>query len=999
MISTAPTTEKAFEAAIVDCLSSNGGYQLGDAANFDRELALDRLTLLQFIQNSQPTDWERLAGIHGNTVEQKFIDRLCQELNQRGMLDVLRYGITDYGVRFKLAYFKPASGLNPETLALYNQNILTVTRQVHYSTRNQNSIDLLLSINGLPVATVELKNHFTGQDVENAKQQYGSDRDNHELLFQFKRRALVHFAVDPNEAWMTTRIDGNNTRFLPFNQGYNKGAGNPPNPNGYKTAYLWETIWAKDSWLDIVGRFSHLEQETITVNGKTVKKESLIFPRFHQLDVVRKLTTDAKTKGAGHNYLIQHSAGSGKSNSIAWLAYQLANLYNSQDTRVFDSVIVITDRRVLDQQLQDTIYQFDHVAGVVQKVDRNAAQLAEALTSGTNIIITTLQKFPFVLDKIGELPQRHYALIVDEAHSSQGGEASKKMKEALTVIDLSRSAKEASGSYGSNDEDEEDWVRKSMLSRGKQPNLSFFAFTATPKPKTLEVFGQINTQGQPEPFHLYSMRQAIEEGFIMDVLQNYTTYKTYFRLTKAIEDDPQIHKKKASKAIARFLSLHPHNLAQKTEVIIEHFRQCVMPKIGGKAKAMLVTASRPHVIRYKDEFDKYLKKQGYDDIKAIVAFTAFTDRETGIAYTESDINGFGERELPEKFESVEYQVLIVADKYQTGFDQPLLHTMYVDKKLSGVKAVQTLSRLNRICPGKEETFVLDFTNEEQEIIDAFQPYYEQAILASTTNPNRLYDLKNRIDGFQIIGTSEVDAFARVFFKPSEKTSKQDHARLNALVDPACDRFQGLDEEQQDAFKNTLGAFIRLYAFLAQIMPFTDEELEKFYAFVRLLQTKLPKQLQSEIFKLTDEVGLEYYRLQKIREGQIVLKKDSESALQPSTEAGMPRDKESQAKLSEIIDILNKRFNTDFTDADKYFFSQIEEELMRNESLSQQAKSNSIQNFKYGFDDVFLTTLIERMEDNQDIFTKIIDDPEFGNAVKAWMLKKVYDRLTEQSQAS
>ena len=999
MISTALTTEAAFETAIVDALSTHGGYQLGDAANFDRELALDRPTLLQFIQNSQPQAWEKLAGIHGNTVEQKFIDRLCQELNQCGMLDVLRYGITDYGVRFKLAYFKPASGLNPETLALYNQNILTVTRQVHYSTRNQNSIDLLLSINGLPVATVELKNHFTGQDVENAKQQYGSDRDNHELLFQFKRRALVHFAVDPDEAWMTTRIDGNNTRFLPFNQGYNKGAGNPPNPNGYKTAYLWETIWAKDSWLDIIGRFSHLEQETITVNGKTVKKESLIFPRFHQLDVVRKLTTDAKANGAGHNYLIQHSAGSGKSNSIAWLAYQLANLYNDQDARVFDSVIVITDRRVLDQQLQDTIYQFDHVAGVVQKVDRNASQLAEALTSGTNIIITTLQKFPFILDKIGELPQRHYALIVDEAHSSQGGEASKKMKEALTVIDLSRSAKEESASYGQNDEDEEDWVRKSMLFRGKQPNLSFFAFTATPKPKTLEVFGQINIQGKPEPFHLYSMRQAIEEGFIMDVLQNYTTYKTFFRLTKAIKDDPQIHKKKASKAIARFLSLHPHNLAQKTEVIIEHFRQCVMPKIGGKAKAMLVTASRPHVIRYKDEFDKYLKKQGYEDIKAIVAFTAFTDRETGIAYTESDINGFGERELPEKFESVEYQVLIVADKYQTGFDQPLLHTMYVDKKLSGVKAVQTLSRLNRICPGKEETFVLDFANEEQEIIDAFQPYYEQTILAATTNPNRLYDLKNRIDGFQVVWASEIDSFAKVFFKPTERTTKQDHARLNALVDPACDRFKGLEEEQQDEFKNTLGAFIRLYAFLAQIMPFADEELEKFYAFARLLQTKLPKQLQSEIFKLTDEVGLEYYRLQKVREGQIVLQKDSESALQPSTEVGMPKDKENQAKLSEIIDILNKRFNTDFTDADKYFFSQIEEELIQNESLSQQAKSNSIQNFKYGFDDVFLTTLIERMEDNQDIFTKIIDDPEFGDVVKAWMLKKVYDRLTETPQAS
>lgn len=998
MTTTTPTTEKAFEEAIIDSLTTDGGYQLGSNANFDRELALDKLTLLQFIHNSQPQAWKKLAEIHGNTVEEKFTRRLYQELNLRGMLDVLRYGVTDYGVRFKLAYFKPASNLNPETLAFYNQNILTVTRQLHYSTHSQNSIDLLLSINGLPVTTVELKNQFTGQDVENAKQQYVISRHSHELLFQFKSRAIVHFAVDPDAAWMTTRIDGSDTRFLPFNQGYNKGAGNPPNPNGYKTAYLWENIWAKDSWLDIVGRFLHLEQDAIALNGKIVKKESLIFPRFHQLDLVRKLTEDAKAKGAGQNYLIQHSAGSGKSNSIAWLAYQLANLYNDKDTRVFDSVIVITDRRVLDQQLQDTIYQFDHVAGVVQKVDRNASQLAKALAEGTNIIITTLQKFPFVLDKIGELPKRNYALIVDEAHSSQGGEAAKKMKEVLTVIDLSRSAKEEGGSYGNNDEDEEDWVRKSMLSRGKQPNLSFFAFTATPKAKTLEVFGHLNNQGQPEPFHLYSMQQAIEEGFIMDVLQNYTTYKTYFRLTKAIAEDPQIHQKKASKAIARFLSLHPHNLAQKTEVIIEHFRQCVMPKLGGKAKAMVVTASRPHVIRYKAEFDNYLKKQAYTDIKSLVAFTAFTDRDTGISYTESDINGFGAGELPEKFATVEYQLLIVADKYQTGFDQPLLHTMYVDKKLSGVKAVQTLSRLNRTYPGKEDTFVLDFANEAQEIIDAFQPYYQQTILTTTTNPNRLYDLQNRIDSFQIISTSEVDAFANVFFKPTETTSKQDHSRLNALVDPACDRFNKLEEDQQDEFKNTLIAFIRLYAFLTQIMPFADRELEKLYVFTRLLQTKLPKRLQSEVFKLTDEISLEYYRLQKIREGQIILQKDTQSALQPNTEAGMSKDKETQAKLSEIITMLNSRFNTDFTDADKYFFSQIEEKLIQNESLSQQAKSNSIQNFKYGFDDLFLTALIERMEDNQDIFTKILDDPDFGNAVRDWMLKRVYNRLTEEISA-
>ncbi|OKH52151.1 restriction endonuclease subunit R [Calothrix sp. HK-06] len=992
---TVTTTEQAFELAIVDSLIKDGGYQLASADNFSRELAFDKSTILQFVQTSQPQAWQKLSNIHGLAVEPKFIQRLYAELEFRGMLDVLRYGITDYGVRFKLAFFKPASGLNPDTLALYEKNILTVMRQVHYSTRHKKSVDLVLSINGLPVATIELKNQFTGQDVENAKRQYTQDRENHELLFQFKRRALVHFAIDPDEAWMTTRIESENTCFFPFNKGYNKGAGNSPNQAGYKTAYLWENIWTKDSWMEIIGRFLHIQKDEIKLDNRLVKTETLIFPRFHQLDVVRKLLTDAKAKGAGQNYLIQHSAGSGKSNSIAWLAYQLASLYNDQDNRVFDSVIVITDRRLLDQQLQDTIYQFEHKQGVVQKVDRNSSQLVEALTSSTNIIITTLQKFPFVLDKIGQLPQRNYALIVDEAHSSQGGETTKKMKEVLTVIDLSSSVKEEGGRYGtSGDEDEEDNIRKAMLARGKQANLSFFAFTATPKPKTLEVFGHKNAEGKLEPFHLYSMRQAIEEGFIMDVLQNYTTYKTYFRLTKAIQDDPKIQKKKASQAIARFISLHPHNLAQKTEVIIEHFRQCVMHKIGGQAKAMLVTASRPHVIRYHQEFNKYLQEKGYTDIKALVAFTAFTDRETNIQYSESEINGFGERELSEKFETDEYQLLIVADKYQTGFDQPLLHTMYVDKKLSGVKAVQTLSRLNRTCPGKEDTFVLDFANEEQDIISAFQPFYEQTKLASTTDPNLLYDLKSRLEGYRVIWSNEVDAFAQIFFKSQEKASKRDHAKLHSIVDFAVERFRDLNEIQQDEFKSTLAVFIRLYAFLAQIMPFVDEELEKIYAFVRLLQSKLPKRIQSEVFKLTDEVTLEYYRLQKIREGRIILAKNIESSLQPIIEAGIPRDKQEQAKLSEIIKILNSKFSTEFTEADKYFFSQIEESLVQNEGLSQQAQTNSIHNFKYGFEDVFLTTLIERMDLNQDIFTKILDDKEFGDAVKDWMLSKVYNRLTQ-----
>ncbi len=710
------TKENAFETAIVRHLVMHGNYVEGDSRSFSKELAFDKGAVLAFLQRTQPQAWQKLAGIHGQSVEAKLTQRLFKELDNRGMLDVLRHGIIDYGVRFQLAYFKPASSLNPDAMERYRQNVLSVTRQLHYSVKeSRKSVDLLLSLNGLPVATVELKNQFTGQNVSNAKRQYSQDRDPRELLFRFKKRALVHFAVDTDEAYMTTRLDGKNTRYLPFNRGHEGGAGNPQNEGKHRTAYLWEEVWAKDSWLDIIGKFLHLERRDLTVDGRTVRRESLIFPRYHQLDAVRKLSGDAERQGAGQHYLVQHSAGSGKSNSIAWLAYRLSSLYNDRDERVFDSVVVITDRRVLDKQLQDTIYQFEHKQGVVQRIDKGSKQLAETLASGSHIIITTLQKFPFaeVLDEVGTMPERTYAVIVDEAHSSQGGEASKSMKSVLGV-----SEEVDAGEV----DDTEDAVREAMRSRGRQANLSFFAFTATPKQKTLQAFGVPDAKGEYRPFHHYSMRQAVEEGFIMDVLRNYTTYKSYYRLSKAIEDDPKLNKKQAAKAIARSVSFLPGVLTQKTEVIIEHFRQCVMHKIGGKAKAMVVTSSRPHVVRYKEEFDNYLQEQGYTDIRALVAFTAFTDPETDISYSERDLNGFGEGELPERFASEAYQLLLVADKYQTGFDQPLLHTMYVDKKLSGVRAVQTLSRLNRTHPGKEDTFVLDFANSEEEILAAFKPF-------------------------------------------------------------------------------------------------------------------------------------------------------------------------------------------------------------------------------------------------------------------------------------
>lgn len=997
-------TELTFEAAIEASLLEFGGYTSGLSKDFDTQFGLFPKYIIDFLKVSQPLAWEKLSNIHKDEIEKKVVQRLVKEIDLRGVLDVIRKGFTDYGVKFQMAYFKPESSLNPEAEQQYLTNHLSVTRQLYYERNGRNSIDMVLSLNGLPIATIELKNQFSGQSVDNAKKQYVYDREPSEPIFQFKKRTLVHFAVDTDEAFMTTKLDGKHTRYLPFNLGNNNGAGNPINKNGYRTSYLWEHVWTKDSFMDIIGKFLHLSVEEFELNGVKKKKETIIFPRFHQMQVVRKVTEDAKANGAGKNYLIQHSAGSGKSNSIAWLSYRLSSLHDATNNRIFDSVIVITDRKVLDSQLQNTIYQFEHKEGVVKKIDKNSQQLADAITSGSNIIITTLQKFPFILDKIGEMPARKYAVIIDEAHSSQGGEATKKMKEVLSAKSLEAAEKDEA--YTGLEEDAEDEIRKSMLARGKQDNLSFFGFTATPKPKTVEVFGTIGANGKPEPFHLYSMKQAIEEGFILDVLKNYTTYKAFYKLSKQIEDDPKVDKKKASRAIGRFMSLHPHNLAQKTEVMIEHFRQVVSKKIGGKAKAMVVSSSRLHAVRYKEEFDKYIKEKGYTDVKTIVAFSGkviYDMAPEGV--TEVELNGFSEKELPRKFASEEYQLLLVADKYQTGFDQPLLHTMYVDKKLSGVKAVQTLSRLNRMCAGKEDTFVLDFANETDDILNSFQPYYELTSIKENSDPNYLYDLKGEIEKAQVIWESEINNFCNVFFKSAKSLSVSEQSKLNAYIDPAVERFKQLpiensekdvigNEVTQEDFKNTLQSFNRTYSFLTQIMPFSDVELEKLFTYTRFLYKKLPRTNQQDKFKLGDEVSLEYYRLQKIAEQSIVMESKEVYELEGGGSAGIRLSKEDQAALSEIIEVLNKRFGTDFSTGDKLFFDQIEEELAADTKLQEQAKSNPIENFKFGFEDMFMDKLIGRMEQNQDIFSKMMDDKEFGTLVKSYMLKKVYDRLNK-----
>jgi type I restriction enzyme, R subunit len=994
--------EIAFEDAIENHLLESGGYEKGLSENFDRQRAIDPTVLIPFLQETQPKEWEYVYKLQKDKTEATIINDLCKALDspQMGCLYVLRHGFKCFGKRFQVAYFAPASGLNPDIQRLYDANRLTVTRQLHFSTQDEKSLDLVFGLNGIPIVTAELKNPMTGQTWKNAIRQYQQDRNPKELIFQFKKRTLVHFAVDTDEAYMTTRLKGPGTWFLPFNLGRNSGAGNPENPNGYKTAYLWEQVWQRDSMLDLLARFLHLQVEEKTIDGKKVKRETMIFPRYHQLDVVRKLVKDAEDEGVGKNYLVQHSAGSGKSNSIAWLVHRLASLHNVNDEKVYDSVVVVTDRRILDQQLQDTIYQFEHKQGVIQRITDNqkATQLADALERGVPIIITTLQTFPFVTEKIGQLPARKYAVIVDEAHSSQGGEGAAEMKGALAKAQI----REAAAEYIAENQtpDYEEQIINAMKKRGRQPNLSFFAFTATPKYKTIEVFGVQGPEGKPVAYHVYSMRQAIEEGFVLDVLKHYTTYETYFGLIKSVEDDPKVDKRNAAKELARFMNLHPHNIAQKVEVIVEHFRNFVRHKIGGKAKAMIVTGSRVSAVRYKQTMDKYIDEKGYLDIGVLVAFSGeVQDPDVkGKSYTEVQMNnGVRETELPQQFNSDAYHVLVVAEKYQTGFDQPLLHTMYVDKKLAGIHAVQTLSRLNRICPpSKEDTFVLDFYNTMDDIKDAFQPYYEETMVGEQVDYHQLYELQARLEGYQVYGQAEVEEFCKIFYRPKQYQTSTDHAKMNACIDPAVRRFTELDDEKQEEFRKVLVGYINLYGFLSQIIPFQDSDLEKHYSYARFLLSKLPKRQGGPLYNFDEEVALKYYRLQKISEGSIVLQSGTDDKIDGPTEVGTGTVRPGEIDLSQLIDLLNERFGTSFTPADQLFFDSIREDALRDESLRQAAKANTMENFGFVFLKALEDLFINRMDMNEEITAKFMNEEEFKKAVGQNLLKEVYEEINKDA---
>ena len=990
--------EIAFEDAIEHSLTTSGGYEKGDPALYDRTRALHPHIVLEFVQTTQPKPWKVLADYYGASAGDALLGELVLALESRGTLDVIRHGLDFFGQTFALAYFAPASGLNPETAKLYKSNRLTVTRQVHFSLQNEQSIDLLLSLNGLPVATAELKNAFTGQTVRIAIQQY-RDRDHRELLFAFKKRALVHFAVDTDECYMATRLEGAETRFLPFNQGNRHGAGNPENPDGYRTYYLWEQIWKRDSWLDLLGRFLHVANSG---NDKADKQERLIFPRYHQVDAVRKLVADARTSRTGKNYLVWHSAGSGKSNSIAWLAHRLSSLHDAQDRKVFDSVIVITDRLVLDKQLQDTIYQFEHKTGVVMKIDDDSKQLADALRNAVPIIITILQKFPFVTKHAGDLPERRYAVIVDEAHSSQSGESAAKMKAVLAGERIRAIARKKAEEEQLPDYEEE--VIRVVEGRKQQPNLSFFAFTATPKYKTIEVFGQRDANGEPQPFHEYSMRQAIEEGFILDVLKNYTVYSTYYRLLKSAQADPEVEKKKAAKALARFMRLHPHNIAQKTEVIIEHFRQHVRHRIGGRAKAMVVTGSRLEAVRYKKAADEYILAHGYADLRTLVAFSGTLidpDDPTQEELTEVKMNGgkISEKRLPEEFKKLEYGILIAADKYQTGFDQPLLHTMYVDKRLADVQAVQTLSRLNRVCPGKEDTFVLDFVNDPEEIQRAFQRYYDTApIVTGKPDARQLYSLRAEIYGSFIVQEVEVEQFAAVFFKPRRKGTPTDNALMNSIVDKAVGRFAEATEDGKEELRNRLESFRRLYSFLSQVIPFGDSKLEKFDAYLRFLETKLPAREGAGHLDLDDEVKLKFYRLQKVSEGSIALDPSAPGTLKGPSDVGTGHIEDEQVPLSRVVDVLNERFGTEFTVADELFWDQVRADATADEAVRDAGEANTIDNFAHIFDRKLEEIVIGRMDRNSGQVVRFLDNAEVREFVTRLMRNQVYARIQQDAKS-
>ena len=1023
--------ENQFETEIVDYLSSTSWVE-GTNAGYDKELAIYPEDLISFIKTTQPQAYEKLAKKDDNKTDEILCKIVATELDKKGSLYCLRNQLKDYRFnRLSLCQFKPELE-NKELQEKYEANILRVVRQVYYSKDNKNSIDIVLFLNGIPLATIELKTDFT-QNIQDAIIQYKKDRQpKGEPLLEFKKRCLVHFAVSTDEVYMTTKLEANKTFFLPFNKGHKDGsAGNPPNENGYATSYLWEEILQKETLLNIISRYIHLEVKNKEDHtGRKYVSETMIFPRYHQLDVVKKLLADTKLKGAGNNYLIQHSAGSGKSNSIAWLSHQLSSLHDYEGNAIFNSVIVITDRTVLDSQLQETISSFEHKEGLVVGISREGSteskstQLADALERGAKIIISTLQTFPHILKEIQQrtsLKDNKYAIIADEAHSSQTGGTAKKLKEVLSAS-LIEEGEELSA---------EDVITASVEAKSSK-NLSYYAFTATPKAKTLEMFGILpnptqlpSAENKPQAFHHYSMKQAIEEGFILDVLKGYTTYKLFYELEhKDKSKDEEVESKKAKRKISKWLTLHPHNIAQKVEVIIEHFVTHIAHLLDNQAKAMVVTSSRASAVRYKLAFDKYIKENNLVNMQVMVAFSGKVEDDIeGLKkeYTESNLNpNLNGRDMRKAFDTNEYQVMLVANKFQTGFDQPKLCAMYVDKKLGGVDCVQTLSRLNRTYSGKEQTFILDFVNEIEDIKAAFEPYYTTSEIDDVTDPNIVYEIQTKLEGNGIFTNNDVENYAKAFFDPNGT-----QASMSSALKPVIDKYKGqykeilvLIKDKKEAlkrakkdndekgihnieldlkeaneeksalelFKSDLAKFVRMYEFLSQIVDYEDEDLLKLNAFLKGLIPNLKTVNTSDDVDIS-LIELSRYRLFKQKEEDIKLEGGKELKGISDVGTATPKDPE-KIFLSKIVEAMNSLFKGDFTDDDVYNYAKTISDKVKEDTvvIEQITNNTKEQAMLGGFADKLNDAVIESLDAHQNMATQVLSEER----IRKGLANIVYD---------
>ena len=999
------TKEKNFENDIEAYLLSHG-YRKGTMATYDKQRAIDMPVLVEFIQATQPKMWQRYQNVYGDKAEKQLYTIFQQNVEQNGLVSVLRYGVKDRGMELRFAYFAPASNLNLDLVERYNKNILTCTRQFAYSTQNSNTIDVVLSLNGIPIVALELKNQLTGQSVDNAKRQYMYDRDEKEFCFRFNNRFLVYFAVDLYEVVMTTHLQGDKTYFLPFNQGSNGAGnvgdgGNPECKDGYATSYLWERVLSPDMLLSILQRYiSKQTTESIAlVKGRKVasKKTILIFPRYHQLDVVEKVIADTKRTKEGHNYLLQHSAGSGKSNEIAWLAYRLASLHNEEDVEMFQSVFVITDRRVLNKQLQNTILGFEHYEGQIATItDKdNSSVLKDAINDKKRIIITTLHRFPLIYKELDNHKGKQFAIIVDEAHSSQSGKSAEKLKAALA--DTDEALREWAEIEGKTEDELVDEMENlsDLLTQGQHKNQYFYAFTATPKPKTLRTFGERKGSGDSvkyDAFHHYSMRQAIDEGFILDVLKYYTTIGASYQIAKAVTDNPEYDEPPATKAVKAFHDNHEFVIEQMIALMVEKIREVTLNKMGGKAKAMVVSPSRAHAVRFFLAMKEYCAKQGYTNINPMVAFSGSVSYN-GQEFTESQLNStedlkISESALPMYFASDMFNVLIVADKYQTGFDEPLLHTMFVAKRLKGVKAVQTLSRLNRCCKGKVDTYVLDFCNTAESIKDSFQPFYEDTWLGDDIDVNIVYKYLNELKAYHLWSVDTEEKVFEIYSKT------QDMGKLTSLFKPVLEDFNNLEEEDRFKVRSLVRNFNRFYSYMAQIVRTFDVELYKTYVFTEILYNLLPKTPHEKV-DLTGKLALEHHKFTENFSGSIVLAPTAEDkTLENEKGCSGNAPEEKKDLLGNIIDKINLMYKGNFTEADRVIVETIYDAIQKQgKKLTKQAKNSDVNMFAQNiFPKVFEKIAQECYVQQMDSFAKLFEEPTFYKRVMEEMGKAMYFNL-------